>query len=341
MKKKIQYYYGQALSSHEDLRTSVCCCEDSMPEYIKKIRSKVHPDVLKRFYGCGAPFPFELKGKTVLDLGCGSGADVFVLSGLVGQEGKVIGVDMTKEQIEFANSYIQYHKDVFGYDESNVSFKLCDIENLEELAIPAGSVDVVVSNCVINLAEDKQKVFNGVLKILADGGECYFSDIFTDRRMSQDIATDPLLYSECIGGAMYFEDFRRILYKCGIFDFRTVSNTDKEINDHKIQELLGNVNIESATVRFFKLELDDKCENYGQVAIYKGGMPFSEQAFILDNHHEFIKGLPMPICINTAQMLSKTRFAKYFEVIGNEEVHYGLFPCCSKFDVSNKKKNCC
>ncbi|MEX2489177.1 MAG: methyltransferase domain-containing protein, partial [Pseudomonadales bacterium] len=91
----VKKYYGETLQSSEDLKTSACCPTDALPDYLKPIVSQIHPQVQQKFYGCGSPIPAGLEGCTVLDLGCGSGRDSFVISKLVGASGRVIGVDMT------------------------------------------------------------------------------------------------------------------------------------------------------------------------------------------------------------------------------------------------------
>ncbi len=340
MKKEIKKYYGEIVTSKEELKTSVCCSTENIPHYIKEIRSKIHNDVLARDYGCGSPIPFDLEGKTVLDLGCGSGVDAFTLSALVGEKGRVIGVDMTEDQILCAKNYTDYHMKLYGYKEPNVEFILGDVENLKDLGINNNSIDVVISNCVLNLVSDKKRIFRDILNILKLGGELYFSDIFTSQRLPEDIKNDPLLYSECIGGAIYKEDFRRLLYDLGIQDFRIVREVINPVDNVEVQQKLENTNILSTTLRIFNLDLEDRCENYGQVAIYKGGIKYSNSQFALDDHHIFKKNLPVLVCGNTADMISKTRFSKYFEIFGDKTNHYGLFPCKPRVD-SDIVQNCC
>eukprot|EP01124_Arcella_intermedia_P027683 TRINITY_DN5469_c0_g1_i3.p1 TRINITY_DN5469_c0_g1~~TRINITY_DN5469_c0_g1_i3.p1 ORF type:complete len:147 (+),score=33.92 TRINITY_DN5469_c0_g1_i3:44-442(+) len=113
-KEEVQEYYGKELQSSADLKTNTCqIAQEEMTGLIKKIRSLLHDDTLASFYGCGSPIPPALNGAVVLDLGCGSGVDVFVCSALVGDGGKVIGVDMTEEQLAKANKHVQYHFEKF------------------------------------------------------------------------------------------------------------------------------------------------------------------------------------------------------------------------------------
>src|SRR5512147_329763 len=98
----VRNYYGQVLKTNQDLKTNVCCTGETPAPRTREILKDIHPDVVAKFYGCGSPIPPELKGRTVLDLGSGSGRDCFILSKLVGPAGRVIGVDMTPEQLDTA-----------------------------------------------------------------------------------------------------------------------------------------------------------------------------------------------------------------------------------------------
>lgn len=325
--QSVQNYYGDVLQSSQDLRTSACCPLEAMPAHIRPYLQRIHSEVQNRFYGCGSPIPHQLEGKTVLDLGCGSGRDVYILSQLVGEKGLVVGVDMTAKQLAVAREYLDYHMDLFGYERTNVILQQGFIEDLAAMGIADNSVDVVVSNCVINLAADKEQVFREIFRVLKPGGELYFSDVFSDRRIPQRLAADPLILGECLGGALYQEDFRRILHGLGCQDSRTVSRSEIQIHDEQIARALGQIRFFSVTVRAFKLDLEDRCENYGQAAKYLGTMDAAPHAFVLDDHHTFPTGMYLPVCGNTARMLSQTRFAEHFEVLGDFHNHYGLFLC--------------
>ncbi len=323
----VRNYYGSVLQTSADLKTSACCTAEALPRHVRPIASQIHEEVLSKFYGCGSPIPSALEGKTVLDLGCGSGRDCYILSKLVGPQGQVIGVDMTAAQLEVARRHQDYHAKQFGYAKSNVSFVESYIEDLESAGIKSNSVDVVVSNCVINLSPDKERVFREIFRVLKPGGELYFSDIFSARRITAELAADPILRGECLSGALYVEDFRRMLLRIGCPDYRIVSNSKLEISDPEVFRKIGMIDFYSMTIRAFKLELEDRCEDYGQVAYYKGSMSEHPHAFVLDDHHTFRTGMPVPVCSNTAAMLAETRFKAHFRVDGDTLVHYGLFDC--------------
>jgi len=324
----VRDYYGKTLNESADLKTSACCSPDAAPFYLRPILSQIEDEVQSKFYGCGSRIPVELEGCNVLDLGCGTGRDAFVLSKLVGPRGAVVGVDMTDEQIAVAERNIQAHMSKFGFQEPNVRFLHGYIEDLTELGLADNSFDIVISNCVINLSADKEQVFREVFRVLKPGGELYFSDVFCDRRIPQALLNDAILRGECLSGALYFEDFRRLLCDLGCPDFRVMSQNGIELSDPSIQDAIGGMNFSSVTVRAFKLpSLEDRCEDYGQVATYLGTISECPNEFVFDNHHRFIAHKPMLVCGNTASMLTETRVNKHFDVQGNRERHFGLFDC--------------
>ncbi|NRB37378.1 MAG: methyltransferase domain-containing protein [Pseudomonadales bacterium] len=336
----VKNYYGEVLATKADLKTSACCPIDAMPKHLIPLLRNIHPVIQEKFYGCGSPIPHALEGKTVLDLGCGTGRDVYLLSQLVGEKGKVIGIDMTEQQLSVAREYQQYHQDKFNYSHSNVEFHQAYIEDLRSADIADNSIDVVISNCVINLSPEKEQVFKEIFRVLKPGGELYFSDVFSSRRISKTLQQDPVLLGECLGGAMYTEDFRRLLNRLDILDFRATQKGQIELHDEAILQQAGMIDFTSITIRAFKCDFEDICENYGHVAFYKGGIKNSPHAFLLDDHHLFKTGLPVPVCGNTAKMLTETRYSEYFEVIGDFSQHYGVFDCSDDSD-NNELNLCC
>ncbi len=327
MHEVVQDYYGKQLQQTSDLKTTACCDMSLIPEWLKPLLANIHPEVLSRYYGCGLVCPPLLKGCKVLDLGSGSGRDVYALAQLVGPTGKVVGVDMTEEQLAVANQYKDYHKEQFGYD--NVEFMQGYIEKLDELNLEPGSFDVIVSNCVVNLSPDKAAVLAGIHRLLKPGGEFFFSDVYADRRIPDSVKNDPVLYGECLGGALYWNDFIRLSKQAGFIDPRLVTDRPLAITDPELAPRVGNIRFYSATYRLFKIEeLEDACEDHGQAVIYKGTVPDSVQRFDLDSHHAIEAGRVFPVCGNTYRMLNETRFAAHFEFIGDFSQHFGLFAGC-------------
>jgi SAM-dependent methyltransferase len=235
---------------------------------------------------------------------------------------------MTHEQLEIAKRHQVSQAERFGFKKSNVNFLNGYIEDLASLGIADNSIDVVISNCVINLSPRKEKVFSEIFRVLKPGGELYFSDVFAGQRIPQKLRNDPVLLGECLGGAMYIEDFRRLLRNLGCLDYRVVSKSPISIDNPEIEEKIGMLDFYSIKVRAFKLAcLEDICEDYGQVAYYLGTIPNHPYQFPLDDHHTFITGKPMLVCGNTAAMVGETRFGKHFKVVGDCSVHFGPFDC--------------
>ncbi|MEB3322198.1 MAG: methyltransferase domain-containing protein [Synechococcaceae cyanobacterium] len=323
----VQEYYGTTLTSSADLRTSACCDAGSVPEALRPLLARIHPEVLRRYYGCGLVAPALLEGRRVLDLGCGSGRDAYLLAQLVGPGGQVVGVDMTPGQLAVAERYREHHAEVFGY--ANVRFLAGTIEHLEQLDLEPGSFDVVVSNCVLNLSPDKPAVLRGVRSLLRPGGEFHFADVYADRRVPEGLRQDPVLTGECLGGALYWNDFLRIARRCGFPDPRLLRDRPLAITDPALAERIGALRFFSATYRLFALEgLEDACEDHGQAVIYQGTIPGQGAAFELDRHHRIETGRVFPVCGNTFRMLAESRLAPHFAFLGDFSRHYGLFPGC-------------
>lgn len=346
MYEVVKDYYGKQLQSSADLKTSACCDVSAMPEWLKPLLSRIHPEVLARYYGCGLVAPAELEGCTILDLGCGTGRDVYALAQVVGAKGRIIGLDMTDEQLAVAEEHKAWHAEQFGYD--NVQFVQGYMEQLDLLDLAPGSVDVIVSNCVLNLSPDKEAVLKGVFRLLKPGGEFYFSDVYADRRVPDAVKNDPVLYGECLGGALYWNDFQHMARLAGFSDPRLVEDRPLEMTDPAVAARIGAIGFYSATYRLFKLEgLEPDCEDYGQAVIYKGSMANSPDRFVLDKHHDIETGRVFPVCGNTWRMLHDTRFAAHFDFIGDFSKHYGIFEGCGvglPFDSRNSDGNaaaCC
>ena len=286
---------------------------------------------MSKYYGCGSPFPAgSLTGLRVLDLGSGSGRDCYVCAALVGPEGSVTGVDMTREQLEVAKRHVDaYTADVLGYARPNMRFVEGCIEDLKTAGIEDGSIDLIISNCVVNLSNDKRAVLAEAYRVLAPGGEMFFSDVYSDRRLSAAAKTDPVLVGECLGGALYEQDFLRLAREVGFTDPRMYEPKQLiEVHDERLRAVLGESRFYSITYRLFKLDgLETLCEDYGQAVRYKGTMEGAEHALVLDDHHVFQTGKWYEVCGNTASMTAESWMGAHFDLIGDRAVHYGLFDC--------------
>lgn len=321
----VQRYYGVELKRTGDLKTGACCPSDTLPSHVRKVLPYIADEIRERYYGCGSPVPLVLDNLRVLDIGCGTGRDCYVLSKLVGEGGFVYGIDMTENQIAVAKKYVADQTARFGYKAPNVRFIQDYVEKAADY-FADGSLDLVISNCVVNLVEDKESLLRQVWRLLRDGGEFFFSDIYADRRVPPELRENPVLYGECLGGALYWKDFERIARMAGFNDPRVVSKRVLRIDNDEIKALVGTITFYSITYRLWKLEgLEDGCEDYGHVAVYRGGIAESPFSYSLDADHVFERDKPERVCGNTALMLAQTRLGSYFEVSGSFDRHFGPF----------------
>jgi len=325
MHEQVQHYYGTVLQSSVDLKTDACCTASTPPPHLRAALAGVHAEVRQRYYGCGLVVPPLLDGLRVLDLGCGAGQDCYLLAQLVGPDGAVVGVDMTTEQLAVAERHRAWHAERFGY--ANVEFRHGYIEHLDRVGLADSSFDLIVSNCVINLVPDKVAVLREARRLLKAGGELYFSDVYSDRRVPAALAADPVLYGECLGGALYWNDFLRLAREAGFADPRLVEDRPLAIRNPELQTRLGDLRFYSATYRLFKLDdLEPDCEDYGQAVCYRGSVPHHPHRLVLDKHHQLETGRMFPLCGNSWRMLHDSRFRQHFDFFGDFSRHYGLFP---------------
>jgi len=332
--EEVQRYYGETLQSSDDLKTSACCTSAAPAGHLRDAMAEIHPEVQSRYYGCGLVLPDALEGLRVLDLGCGAGRDVYLLSRLVGESGSVAGVDMTPAQLEVARRHQEFHAETFGYAESNVDFYEGNIESLDELGLEDGSFDLIISNCVINLAVDKLAVLNSANRLLRDGGEMYFSDIYADRRIPTALKEDPVLYGECLSGALYWNDFYKLAAEAGFPEPRLVESEPLTIDDPSVAAKTGDIRFCSATFRLFALQdAEPAAENYGQKAVYRGTVAESPDELRLDRHYVFPAGRPEPVCGNMARIIEQSRFSTHFEILGSRCCHLGAFNHMNDADV--------
>ena len=258
IREKVRKYYSDITTDKDGkLASSVCsCATNAVPAAIRAIVSEIPDEIITKYYGCGSPVPGAIEECVVLDLGCGTGRDVFVASKLVGPEGRVIGIDMNDDQLEVAERYKEEIAAKWGF--SNVEFRKGYIEDLRSAGIEDSSVDLVISNCVINLSPQKDKVFSEIWRVLKDGGVLYFSDIFADRKVPEEINTHPLLLGECLGGSMSYDEFKSIMKGAGFEDYTVISSSETPINNEEIERLVGDIRYTSDTIRAVKGE-ECKC----------------------------------------------------------------------------------
>jgi len=215
IRELVQQAYGRiAVSSDEESCGCGCGSGSDVREYAKSLgyseeELQAIPDAANLALSCGNPTALaSLKpGETVLDLGSGAGFDCFLAADRVGPEGRVIGVDMTAEMVEKARANVRKHGAL------NIEFRLGEIESLP---VEDGSIDVVISNCVINLSPAKERVFQEIRRALRPGGRVAVSDIVLLRELPEAISNDLAAYTGCVGGAVTVEEYRSLMEAAGL-----------------------------------------------------------------------------------------------------------------------------
>lgn len=220
------------------------CCGDAGNDTISKQVGYSEEEIQKggeanMGLGCGNPTALsDLKeGETVMDLGSGAGFDCFLARERVGEKGRVIGVDMTKEMVDKAR------KNAEQRGVGNVEFILGEMESLP---LEDGSVDAIISNCVINLSPDKDRVFSEAYRVLKQGGRMYISDIVLLEELSEEQKNDKDLLTGCVAGALLRDDYLSKLKRAG-FEVEILSE-NKDVS----KEQYGGIDLESLTVKAVK-----------------------------------------------------------------------------------------
>jgi arsenite methyltransferase len=233
IKKNVREAYGKVAREKSSCcdpskplgsNSSSCCCNNESDDSASKVvgytdaELSTLPQGADLGLGCGNPVALaSLKeGETVLDLGSGPGMDCFLAAARVGKKGKVIGVDMTPDMLDRAR------ENAAKGDYSNVEFRLGEIENLP---VADNTVDVVISNCVINLCPDKNRVFSEIYRVLKPGGRLMVSDIVTEKELPESIKNSKEAYCSCIGGAALKSDYLKIIQAAKFQDIKIVSES--------------------------------------------------------------------------------------------------------------------
>ena len=312
----------------------LCCPVDYNPEYLKVIPQ----EVIERDYGCGDPSKYLRAGETVLDLGSGTGKICFIAAQVVGANGKVIGVDMTDEMLNVARTNAPIVAERIGY--GNVEFRkgriqdlALDLEKLDEELkarpitdaasflradeiaqelrvkhplVASDSVDVVVSNCVLNLVEAKSKrqLFEEIFRVLRIGGRAVISDIVSDEDVPDHLQNDPELWSGCISGALTEEGFLQAFSDAGFYGVQILKR------DEQPWQTVEGIEFRSVTIEAFKGK-QGPCVERNQAVIYKG--PFRE--VLDDDNHRMERGKRYAVCDKTYNIYRKAPYAASFEFI--------------------------
>ncbi len=339
--------YSAAAEARE---TALCCPVDYDPRYLEVIPT----EVIERDYGCGDPSKYLHPGETVLDLGSGTGKICFIASQVVGATGRVIGVDMNDDMLGLARSASADVSAAVGFD--NVSFVKGRIQDLrfdrdradgwlrehpirseadlrafeaftateraERPLIADDSVDVVVSNCVLNLVaeQDKRQLFHEIHRVLNRGGRAVISDIVSDERVPAHMQKDPELWSGCISGAFQEADFLAAFEEAGFYGIEIL-----ERGDAPWQTVEG-IEFRTLTVAAYKGK-EGTCFDHNEAVVYKG--PFSEVHD--DDGHAYPRGQRVAVCRKTFEILTRAPYAQHFAEVAPIEpvasVGAAEFPC--------------
>jgi arsenite methyltransferase len=318
----------------QQAEAKLCCPIDYNPEYLKAIPE----EVIQRDYGCGDPSKYLRAGETVLDLGSGTGKICFIAAQIVGPNGKVIGIDMTDEMLEVARRNRPIVAERIGFD--NVEFRkgriqdlALDLEQLDaelkarpitdaasflradqltqELRVTrplvaSNSVDVVVSNCVLNLVDAKVKpqLFEEIFRVLRKGGRAVISDIVSDEEVPVELQNDPELWSGCISGALTEEGFLRAFSDAGFYGIQILKR------DERPWQTVHGLEFRSVTIEAYK-GAQGQCVERNQAVIYRG--PFRE--VLDDDNHRMERGRRYAVCEKTYNIFRKAPYADFFEFV--------------------------
>ncbi len=335
-------------SGADACESNLCCAVDYDPKYLEVIPQ----EVIERDYGCGDPSRFVREGETVLDLGSGTGKICFIASQLVGPEGKVIGVDMTDEMLAVARDAAPVVAERIGY--ANVEFRrgkiqdlrtsldavdalladkpvatAVDYESLQGAIAEQGrldplvaddSVDLIVSNCVLNLVSDgeKRQLFEEMFRVLKKGGRIAIADIVSDEDSPEHLKNDPNLWSGCVSGAMTEHGFIEMLEDVGFYGMQI------ETYEAEPWQVVEGIEYRSVTVMAWKGK-QGPCIEKNQAVIYAGPWKTVED----DDGHVFHRGQRMAVCEKT------------FDIMGSEPYVEHVIPVPSALPVTTSDEFDC
>ena len=302
---EVRDYYASAAQAQQD---NLCCPTSYDPTHVDHIPEAV----LEVSYGCGSPMGSAQPGAgdRVLDLGSGGGIDCFIAAKLVGEKGSVIGVDMTDEMLARATGAADQVAERLGY--ANVEFRK---GFLEQLPVDDGQIDLVTSNCVLNLSTDKAKTFAEIHRVLTHRGRFVISDIVSNQPVPEQMQQDKELWGECISGAMTEQDFVDAAAAAGFYGMT--------LEREYLWKEVGGLKFYSTVFRGWRFDKSAECDYQGQTAVYLGpGSRFTD-----DDGHTYARGEIVQVCTDTATKLSAAPYCGMFEVAAAEETP-ATSSCC-------------
>lgn len=318
--------YSKAAQEQEP---QLCCAVDYDPQYLKIIPQ----EIIDRDYGCGDPSAHVNEGETVLDLGSGGGKICYIAAQIVGSAGKVIGVDYNETMLDLARRHRQSIGDTLGYH--NVDFRKGRIQDLqlnlellekylqsrdvknsqdwmdveaeierlrsESPLVENDSIDVVVSNCVLNLVDrsSRKQMFSEIYRVLKRGGRVAISDIVSDEESPEHLRADPHLWSGCISGAFQETAFLEAFEEAGFYGIEILKRQEEP------WAVVEGIEYRSVTIQAFKGK-DGPCLDRKQAVIYGG--PW--KAVIDDDGHKLFRGKPMAVCDKTYNIYTRAPYAE-------------------------------
>jgi len=321
----VRVRYGVAASAKED---ALCCPVEYDPQFLKILPA----EIIERDYGCGDPSKFVRAGETVLDLGSGGGKICYIAAQIVGATGKVIGIDTNREMLALANKYRDEMAAKIGYE--NIEFRYGKIQDLQldlhlvddyleenpirtvrdfadyemfmtkskadKPLVADDSVDVILSNCVLNLVkpEDKEKMFAEMFRVLKRGGRVAISDIVADEDVPEHLQKDAELWSGCISGSFREEAFLEAFERAGFYGVEIVKR------DEKPWRVVEGIEFRSVTIVAYKGK-QGACFERNQAVIYKG--PWKR--VVDDDGHILERGARTAVCDKTFQIYKREPYA--------------------------------
>ncbi|MGL5080815.1 MAG: methyltransferase domain-containing protein [Microcoleaceae cyanobacterium] len=313
---------------------SLCCPTEYEGNYLEKLPQ----EIIEKDYGCGDPTRYVNWGETVLDLGSGAGKNCYILAQKVGSTGKIIGVDFNDEMLALSRKYQAEMANKLGY--ANTQFMKGKIQDLaldldrvqrwltahpitsieqisafeaecdrlrrESPLIADNSIDVVISNCVLNLVrpQEKQKLFQEIYRVLQRGGRAIISDIVCDEQPTSEILNDPELWSGCIAGAFREDEFLKRFEQAGFYGIEILTRQEEP------WQIVNGIEFRSLTVQAFKGK-EGICLERNQAVIYKG--PWKQ--VMDDDGHTLCRGQRMAVCDKTFQLYTHPNSPYHLDLI--------------------------